>query len=335
MPREITHWEVCRQTILSLRKDNSTEKISNILENNKSFFLLGAMAYDAPFYFQGGSTSFEKIASILHGQNRNDTKEPLRKLYLYLEQSSKNMELKEKLWSFYAGMLTHYVTDITFHPMVFYFTGDYHSLNLDLRAEARRKHRLFETLLDIYVSNLNKDEYFLNFSRLLNVVKEDLEEICLFLQSAFLNEEESSVLKWQNAFFHMSFFEKIFKNNFCGFLSLVFSKFVPGFRAIDAMFLFKKKNFVDFFGKEISYLDPISGKREDVRIDQLLELSVKRSKDFIVSVDFISGKGLEKNKESLPLELLEKGLSLDMGQQGVNSNDARFFNTSELYFLES
>ncbi len=100
---------------------------------------MGAIAHDSPFYAVGfrNGRFLADIGDALHGVHGEDTLARFGPFFAGEHASADRT-------AFLAGALTHYAADVTIHPLVNFFCNGN-------RAAARR-HRAFETCLDLYVT---------------------------------------------------------------------------------------------------------------------------------------------------------------------------------------
>ena len=147
MPREIVHWAVLEEVTRRLPPGPLLDYIRADLAAAK----LGAVLHDAPYYLRGGGQPWEIVAEVLHGRTGSDTYEPFRILAQGIQACPEPQQ--PLLWALFAGLVTHAAADIVFHPLVFYFTGDYYDENAQQRSLSRANHRLFEVWLDSWAAN--------------------------------------------------------------------------------------------------------------------------------------------------------------------------------------
>src|SRR5262245_11188620 len=133
MPREVVHWKVLDTALERLEKENSL--VASALRKYPDVARLGAIAHDAPYYHDGGRGKFGYIAHVLHDGDGGDTNEPMRKILMEILQEPENDQ--PLLLALLAGMLTHCATDRVFHPLIYYFTGNYHDRDVKKRKLAR------------------------------------------------------------------------------------------------------------------------------------------------------------------------------------------------------
>jgi hypothetical protein len=149
MPREVVHWVIVEEAC-KLLDQQSTLRVRECLLQHKAAAYLGAVIHDAPYYYRFGGRSFEAAAEWLHGRNGEDTFAPLREIAAAIQRSRFTIDERRPLWALLLGMVSHMVTDSVFHPMVFYFTGDYYDPRREQCEDAKRKHRLLEVYLDTW-----------------------------------------------------------------------------------------------------------------------------------------------------------------------------------------
>lgn len=153
MPKELTHWQVARKAYQGLIPTS----IKGIIASSPELYYLGTVAHDVPFYdlSQPAEARIEWIGNHLHGVNGENTLVPLLNLVSQVLQKP----VKDYLLSFLLGMFTHYVTDSTFHPVVYYLSGNYFDEDPDKRGKAIFRHRLLETGIDLWLETLEPLDY--------------------------------------------------------------------------------------------------------------------------------------------------------------------------------
>jgi hypothetical protein len=143
MPKEITHWAVARKAA-----DRATDQhVRQIIKNNMSLYLAGAVMVDSPYYaFIGGDKNFfAKAGARLHGTGRENPFTAVLQVPAAFNGKSADQAL-----AFTLGALTHIIADTVFHPMVYYLTGDYDDPDTAKRKKAVTLHRLLETWMDVW-----------------------------------------------------------------------------------------------------------------------------------------------------------------------------------------
>ncbi|MBF0497765.1 MAG: zinc dependent phospholipase C family protein [Deltaproteobacteria bacterium] len=137
MPKEITHWLIARRLAEKLDGTGYTPS----LRQNPNCLMLGAVFHDALFYLP----PYAAIADHWHGIDGEDTFEMIRRLSTSIDEPSSQGPMR----AFLVGVISHIFADITFHPMIFHLTGQYHDADRRMRSQAVQAHRVFETRLDL------------------------------------------------------------------------------------------------------------------------------------------------------------------------------------------
>jgi hypothetical protein len=113
----------------------------------EEFLLAGAVAHDSPYY-QLGDAEAKRTADRLHGAGGHDSFDPFRNLATYRQG------LGAPAFAFGLGALTHLAADVTFHPMVFSWTGDADAPDPEARHGWMYRHQACETALDLHLEAL-------------------------------------------------------------------------------------------------------------------------------------------------------------------------------------
>ena len=154
MGKERTHI-VFAQTVYS---KIDVPEIKKIIKDNMEWYFLGCIAPDIFYYSK--DPKLEYISECLHGKHGFLT----NKVIFDLAKDSNSKDVQ----AFIMGYITHCVLDMSMHPIINSFTGDYNS-----SLEAKAKHRQIETELDLLLSHedvlhllpnhIHKDFLFVNW----------------------------------------------------------------------------------------------------------------------------------------------------------------------------
>ena len=166
MPKEITHWWVAQAVYEDLDDDS---KIKHAITAHFDGYLLGAVFHDALYYYTGSTPDFLAIPDALHSAEGQDTYAILRSLMS--PENYRNGRVSDFGIALAMGLLTHIQTDKNFHPMVYYYTGDYYADNAAEKHLATRRHREFESKLDKHIQQYMGKEAEHNLSQLFNNAK--------------------------------------------------------------------------------------------------------------------------------------------------------------------
>lgn len=134
MPKENTHLWFAYSLLEELHGSEMLKCISCSLTS----YLLGSVFPDTFYY--ASSPSLVRIAEGFHGRDGRPTNTfPLA----ILESSKAAVDV-----AFAMGFLTHCALDMTFHPVIYYLSGNYYDPDPRKRQIAVRTHRRLETCLD-------------------------------------------------------------------------------------------------------------------------------------------------------------------------------------------
>ncbi|MEJ5283809.1 MAG: zinc dependent phospholipase C family protein [Brevinematia bacterium] len=256
MPKEIVHWsiaEIVRQKL----KDGF---LKNEINNFYSEYIIGSIAFDIPYY--DFSKKMGELGSSLHGKNTKFANTN----YEQIANHYKNPP--EGLFSFIAGTICHALTDINFHPVVFYYTND------EIDA-----HRKFETELDLfYLDKVNLPTYSL--ATLVKTVKS--KEFYNFL-SLFIFGRIGEKRKLKTNMLKYSLFQYLIRKKW-------FSNLLKLFRLNGILTLcygdFKHKDY-DFFKSPLTYR-----LKNEIKTIKLPEIEEKTVSDILTILNEI-----EKTKD--------------------------------------
>ncbi len=114
--------------------------IRKLIEANIGSYHLGSIILDSFFY--SGDKNIKKISALLHGKQGDLTNGIIFQVLDEARNSRNAADL-----SFIMGYLTHSALDITFHPVIYYYTGNHRDGSIDER-KATYLHWHYETYLD-------------------------------------------------------------------------------------------------------------------------------------------------------------------------------------------
>lgn len=273
MPVENTHMWMARELIKELPKP--TQKL---IKKHEKLFYLGSVTPDAFFYL----SKTREFGSKLHGKNGELTNK------IIFEQLK---EEKEEDLVFTLGYITHCALDIVFHPMAFYWGGNYNDPKT--HEEAVYRHLYFETYLDKY---FNKD-FFLQY------------EICLECLDKINTERFPGFRK---ALKRQIQIHKMIMTKRWYYLAkvLVFFRIIK--KRVLALFYVAQKEQKNNFTE---YRHPVTGREVMKSFDQLMdEAKILAKKMIIAALKYKQGKISKKEAEkfitgaSLETGFVKKGV---------------------------
>jgi hypothetical protein len=351
MPREIVHWTVLSKATTLLKERKRAPNVVRCLEEVREAAFLGALAHDAPYYFKFGGDPFEAAAEYLHGEGSKDTLLPIR---IAAEAVSTDVAISEQAqhWAFLLGMTSHAVTDWVFHPMVFFYTGNYNDPNSQKRTEARLRHRLFETYLDSWFRIENKfwNNYHLFASlralgKRMNGIYKVLDEVMVpetfdyhRAGSAGTSEVISKLRvksvngRWKGSINYLVALQTAFLSPLCGNLALLLSKAFES-RLAQYEVLFSRGRLIPFdrFNMPLQFKNPVSGDSITASVSELCEEAVTQCVEIFECFDaLVAGSADASSLKTM------KGKSLNFGICGASVDQAIHFskNGIELPGLE-
>jgi hypothetical protein len=139
MPKENTHLHFA----YGLIEEFQGSYIHKDISDNIRHYLLGSIIPDTFYY--GGSASLRRISESFHGKDGNPTNATIVQV---LDSARDKKDI-----SFILGYITHCALDITFHPVIYYLSGNYYDESPPKRVRAVYLHRHLETCLDLDIKN--------------------------------------------------------------------------------------------------------------------------------------------------------------------------------------
>jgi hypothetical protein len=329
MGKEITHIFFAEQTARYL-DDSEKDPFSAILRDYCQSFHFGSIAADTFFY--GIKVPFFDRAAysccgeIVHGTAGNDTSLlPLEMLY-YLGENRHDPFFGEKL-AFVSGFLTHIALDSVLHPPIYYYSGNYHHECAQERTDARTRHRLIESWIDLYL--LQQASISLQDCRFIADIRRNSSlnrELLGFFHAAFARTGNGDEISWKylrrgyavqmllNTVYPQVFWGKlvekanhVFKGKLRTFLALFYpwdSREIPS-------------EITDFD----VYRHPVTGEQFREDFHGLWARAGRRGEEFLQAArEYIYGSG-DRDR----LREVVKGYSLSMGMVGVPARNAGYF----------
>jgi hypothetical protein len=271
MPKENTHLFFAHE----LSEKFGNEQIKSLVKKNLRFFYFGSVVPDT-FYYGHGEAQ-RKISEYLHGRYGNLTS---KIVFEMLDKAKRKQSEKDLVFIF--GYLTHCALDITFHPMVYYLSGNYYNPNPSKAADAIYLHRHLETYLDHEINDSFNYNDLIDYRKLRGLIFSKL------ISKKF----NISIMSIERILKNKALFLRFIKNDFI--LSILYLLYRPKF--------YKYKMFLGlFYGnlkrdkrgipKVIDYRDIITGVKLQTTIEDLFERSYFFAEQLIIAAnDYYSGK---------------------------------------------
>ncbi|MBV6494687.1 MAG: hypothetical protein LDLANPLL_02724 [Turneriella sp.] len=172
MPKEITHCilaEGAAHTMAAsknLFKQQIGREIYFLFEENPQVFYFGSVSPDLFYYdirlpWELWQKNWGvKWSDRIHGNEGENTMEPVFAMLDILKDKESQYLLNfgmplaydetRMLALFVLGYLSHISLDTLLHPIVYHFAGNYYAENILEKKQAEARHRVIETLLDLY-----------------------------------------------------------------------------------------------------------------------------------------------------------------------------------------
>lgn len=306
MPKEITHWLICSKTADLLRGT----KAGDATFHNPNALKLGAVFLDVFFFLTTKKIyiPYKDLAHKLHGVNGEDTYELVR----HLITAAKDCPYKEQILAFIAGVITHIHADAVFHPMVYYMTGDCENNNLAARSKAIQRHRMLETLIDMYFMKETPQAENVTLKKILDGLEFPLSHLLSRLSKAmgpsFHSLPEVTIRALKN--FHIMV-QLSQRERLAGLLFTISPVLPRGLREIASLFYSPQLySYIPVIEGLLEFRNPITGKEQKATLQNLFEQSVQRSIALIEKIDtiFTTGKGdiLAERGPSLNFDLIDQ-----------------------------
>ncbi len=270
MPKELTHWHIAREAL----QRGVPVMVGEIIASHPALYYIGAIAHDIGFYdfSKPSEASLERVANQLHGVDGENTLVPLSGMM----DTALSQNNSQALFAFLLGMLTHFVVDSTFHPMVYYMSGNYFAEDPLERSKAVFRHRLMETAIDLWLETANPIEYPSDLIHLGHEAGETGRHAFKLLVGYYAYGDKEI----------MGNFEKAWRNH--RFLQTAFSWSVPwrvlalyrrlghpSVEKLEALF-YPQPLDLTFFDAKLDWIHPVTGEANKMTLEQLYDLSVTK-----------------------------------------------------------
>ena len=304
MVKENTHLYAAEK-ILRLIGDADIRKL---IEDHRGSFHLGSIIPDAFFY--SGNKNIKRISEILHGKHGNLTNEVIFQVLDEARKSRKTQDI-----AFIMGYITHCALDITFHPVIYYYTGNHRDGSIT-KKKATYLHWHYETYLDdrwndrCYIENL--------------IDAKLVDSLCFFdIISDGMNVSRAGI---KRAVKKQKFLNRLFRSE-------------PVFRLV---YFLKCIHLTDetllgiFYGnldrekikldEVLVYRDTVSGDQQKTTLNSLLEEGCLLGERMIgCAYDYYTGR-IDRRQCSRVIS----GISLATGKLNIPASEARFTQFSKI-----
>lgn len=314
MPKELTHWQVARAVF----EGGLPAPLKTMLQDHLPLYYLGAVAHDIPFYdlTEPAEASLERVGNLLHGVNGENTLVPL----LDILGTALEQEEPEPFLSFFLGMLTHFFADSTFHPAVYYFSGNYFDPDPTKRGKTIFRHRLLETGMDLWLETARPMTYPQTLIRLWHDAGEEGHLVFALLARHYEPPGDVTLkARFKSAWQRHRIFQAAFRWSVpWRILRLYRQMGHPGVEKLEALF-YRQPFELSFYHGVPEWQHPVTGERFKKGMGELFEESVEKA------VSFFRRLGV-RPPQVWPEVLREiPALSLDSGLAYVGVMEMRYF----------
>jgi hypothetical protein len=286
MPKENTHIFFAEM----VREGLENSELMSLLSREKNYYHLGAVMADTFFY--GKDESIVKISDALHGKDGNPTNEIIINV---LENRKFDRDLVHIL-----GYITHCALDMTFHPVIYYLTGNYYR-EKKTEGSVKYRHRYMETCLDIVIGNTFRMHSQLN-PRILEG---------LIFESFIADRFSLPVSRVRRTFLRQMRFNRFFTSRAAYFAALILNS-LGLLRDPDLLPLFYRgvTNRGCSTKENVQYRDPVSGEEKVTSVAELFAMAKDKALEMMTAAyEYSKGRiTREECMKKIPGESLDTGL---------------------------
>lgn len=281
---------------------NNNEKLSRVIDKYSNYFYLGSIMPDVFYYSK--NEEITKVSDIIHGKDGT----PTNKLVFDLLNTAKENK-DEELLAFIFGFITHCYLDIVFHPIIFYFTGNYYDQDAQKRKTAFYRHNRMEVYLD---QRISKEFYF---NKLINSELFNNNLISILSKSLNIPKKETA-----SSFKRHYFFNSIFHIKFIFKILLFLNKIYILNNEEKLVFFYEDLHNDEKIKEEIIYRDLFTGEVLKTNLNELLNISNLRTNRALISA-YKYYNGEEARGQA---EINIAGESLDTGSNKYKIEEIKF-----------
>ncbi len=282
MPRELLHWSVLKaaEKIIALRDPEC--RVAKVLCRHWNEAQIGAIAHDAPYFYGGGGTPFEEVASLLHG---TESYNPGLIITSLLETSANRTDT-DPLLAFTCGMISHAVTDSIFHPWVFHVSGDYYHPDPEEQLSAAARHRALEVFLDEWCHQTHPESFKSLLTVLRSLRSDSLIQICTALATNLESSERTaSSQQWHRSFWWIAVACSCFQRDALGwFINALELTGWHSLKGIESLFRYQRRFVPEAFVGIQSYKHPVTGEWLGTTLEELFQRSVEGTAEIFTKI---------------------------------------------------
>ena len=318
MPKEITHIVIADDILRKLPAPLARE-----ISLDKKAYYFGSMSPDLfyyDFHIPGESESAASISEAIHGRNGEDNMSHVFRML----RSPRLEEKNSGLFSFLAGHLTHMAADSFYHPLIYSVSGNYYDPDHKERNLAERRHRIFESCMDLYFLK-QTGETLTSFHLIEKLLPGKNKEAILSFYASSLSDYTSAndtLHRARRSLKKCVFLIRSFINTKLHKLLYPLSGASGGTLDFFLNLCYlehRAANRIDFARpKKVPH--PITGQPYEANIEKLRSLAVLRGLDFILQADRLRKK---KTTEAGARKIL-RPYSLNIGLERIPTDRMKF-----------
>lgn len=316
MPRDITHFLIAEHVQTALQPDLFWQPILR----NINCLRVGSVFPDALYYLVRPCRvpAVKTLPDALHGKDGQDTFVIIKHLLTRLPDS----QIHEQLLAFLAGIVTHLFTDMTFHPLVYFLTGNTCDPDKSTQTLAVQKHRQLETLIDIYFCGGLEHVGAYPLASYLRML--ETEQHILFWNAArgfFPDDQKDEVTNAMlSAYKTFALVQAVCTHKILRRILTSLGRLLPPYAKEVTALLYAppSKQLLRNIAGRLAYQHPLSGEPYTTTLQHLFHQAVDQSVDFCQLLKkVVSG---EMSVEEVPV-----GPSLELATPGVAAAEMRYF----------
>ena len=297
MPKDNTHLFFSYRA-MSLMEDLDLKKL---LVYNTSSYYLGSIIPDTFFYSTDERISL--ISDYLHGKDGNPTNSII---FDMLDRAHGTKDL-----AFIMGYITHSALDITFHPLIYYLSGNYYETDPAKRDQSVYMHRHLETSLEIKLGIPPVVHRLVRPSDLDNLVFADIISQQFGIKRNLVKKMVSRQIM----------FTRLFKSSLAFWAFFMLGRLgIIRNRPFLALFYTNARIKGVYFPEHVSYRDLITGQWMEASLDGLFNAALARTTQMMGSA-LSYANGIITREEC---EEVIAGESLGTGKKGIPVKDIRY-----------
>jgi len=293
MPKEFTHLAISIKALEAI--EAKMPELGKKLRDHYKIFMLGTLICDGPYY-QFPPLNISRDITYLSKKIHTQKGSIDRGFFYRLLKNKENLD-NEAYFAFTCGILSHHIADMTFHPSIAYFTGDYSEVDRGKRRASQSRHRFLEGLIDLWAAGniCNKNLKNLRLSSYISLDYSTLSPYLSAFTAAIIDIDDGHGAEIISRRLHkamkiesllVSLYGRDRTRRFLLALNRLSSHKISNFSAL--WYPDEKELELDLFRGQFIYRDPFSGDEREASMEGLLSDAIERLSSCI-SEGYING----------------------------------------------